>query len=281
LDGNTVTDTVNVHVAVLFRASLAVYVTVVTPIGNAALGACVLVIVGALVQLSVAVGAVHVAVAVVPVVVKEIFTGQALNTGAVVSDRHGLVTVTVKRHVTLLFLASVAVYITFVVPTGKAAPELWVLDRVGVVVQLSVTVGATQVATAVVVAVVKEILAGQLLKTGGSVSVKQGLTTVTVKRHVAVLFVASLAVYTTLVVPNGNTAPGLWVVLKSISSKSVQLSEAVGAIQVTVAVVLNVFCVKLPGQFENTGAMVSLAQGFDTVTVKRHIAVLLAISFAV
>jgi hypothetical protein len=43
------------------------------------------------------------------------------------------------------------------------------------------------------------------------------------------------------VVPTGNTAPGLWVVLKVIPSKSVQLSEAVGAIQVTVAVVPKVF----------------------------------------
>jgi hypothetical protein len=194
LDGNTVTDTVKLQVAVLFRASLAVYVTVVTPIGNAALGACVLVMVGVLVQLSVAVGAVQVAVAVVPVVVKDIFAGQALNTGAVVSDKHGLVTVTVKRHVALLFLASVAVYITLVAPTGKAAPELCVLMSAGVVVQLSVTVGAAQVAVAVVPVVVKLILVGQLVNRGTIVSVRQGLFIVTVKRQTAVLFLASIAV---------------------------------------------------------------------------------------
>jgi hypothetical protein len=60
-------------------------------------------------QLSVAVGAVHVVVAVVPDVVKEIFAGQADKTGLVVSVAQGFMTVTVKEQVDLLFFASVAV----------------------------------------------------------------------------------------------------------------------------------------------------------------------------
>ena len=63
---------------------------------------------------------------------------------------------------------------TAVVAIGKAKPGLKLLVMVGLVVQLSVAVGAVQVATAVVVAVVKLIFAGQLAKTGGAISVAQG-----------------------------------------------------------------------------------------------------------
>jgi nicotinamidase-related amidase len=56
-------------------------VTVVRPIGNVAPEICVLVTVGDAVQLSVAVGAVQVATAVVPVVVNAIFTGQLAKIG--------------------------------------------------------------------------------------------------------------------------------------------------------------------------------------------------------
>ena len=63
------------------------------------------------VQLSVAVGAVHVANAVVPVVVNEILAGQAVITGGIISVLHGSnnETVTLKLHLAVLFLASVAV----------------------------------------------------------------------------------------------------------------------------------------------------------------------------
>jgi hypothetical protein len=60
-------------------------------------------------QLSVAVGGVQVAIADVSVVVKDTLVGQADKTGFVVSVAHGFITVTVKVHVAVLLLASVAV----------------------------------------------------------------------------------------------------------------------------------------------------------------------------
>ena len=62
-------------------------------------------------QLSVAVGAVHDAIAVVPVVVKLIFVGHVVKIGGVISVAQGFVCVTtmLKLHVAVLFLASVAV----------------------------------------------------------------------------------------------------------------------------------------------------------------------------
>ena len=65
---------------------------------------------------------------------------------------------------------------TFVVPTGKAVPELKLLVTEGVTVQLSVAVGAVHVATAEVAVVVKMIFAGQADKTGFVTSVAQGST---------------------------------------------------------------------------------------------------------
>ena len=85
---------------------------------------------------------------------------------------------------------------TAVVPIGKAKPGLKLLVMVGLVVQLSVAVGAVQVATAVVPVVVKLMLAGQLAKTGGVTSLAQTLAdvTTTLNVHVALLFLASFAV---------------------------------------------------------------------------------------
>ena len=62
-------------------------------------------------QLSVAVGAVHVAIALVPDVVKLMFCGQLLITGATASVKHGstYVTVTVKRHSETLLRPSAAI----------------------------------------------------------------------------------------------------------------------------------------------------------------------------
>ena len=81
------------------------------PIGKAKPELKLLVIVGDAVQLSVAVGAVHVAMAVVVVVVKAIFVGQFAKTGGVtsVAQRFEDVTVTLKVHVEALLAASFAV----------------------------------------------------------------------------------------------------------------------------------------------------------------------------
>jgi hypothetical protein len=144
-------------------------------------------------QLSVAVGAVQVAIAAVSDVVLAIFTGQAVKTGNVVSLTHGFVTVTVNEQVALLLLASVAVYTTVVTPILNASPEVYVLDTEGVP-QLSVAVGAVQVAIAAVSDVVLAIFAGQVVKIGFTVSVAHGFVTVIVKEQVALLFLASVAV---------------------------------------------------------------------------------------
>ena len=63
---------------------------------------------------------------------------------------------------------------TFVVPIGKQKPLAILLVTEGFAVQLSVAVGAVQVATAQVVAVVRLILAGQAERTGFTASVAQG-----------------------------------------------------------------------------------------------------------
>jgi hypothetical protein len=76
-----------------------------------------------------------------------------LSVDLVMSEAHvndGLVlstTVTVNEHVLTLFAASVNVYVTVVVPTGNASPEVWLDDTVTVPLQLSVAVGAVHVAT--------------------------------------------------------------------------------------------------------------------------------------
>ena len=95
-------------------------------------------------QLSSAVGAVHVTiceqVAGFPAFdVKPILAGHPVITGFVLS-----LTVTVNEQVAVLPELSVAVYITTVVPTGNASPELWV-DIKDAIPQLSATVGTVQV----------------------------------------------------------------------------------------------------------------------------------------
>ena len=191
--GSTVftTVTVKTHVAMLPLASVALYVTVVVPTGKhepipkPAVGAEVTVTEG-VVQLSAAVGAVHEALAQLPVVVKFMLVGQFVNVGAVASVAQGstttFVTVTVKTQVAMLPFASVALYVIVVVPTGKhepiPKPEVGaeVTDTEGVV-QLSVAVGAVQVAFAQVPVVDKLIFDGQLANVGGVASVSQGLAT--------------------------------------------------------------------------------------------------------
>ena len=63
---------------------------------------------------------------------------------------------------------------TVVVPTGKQKPLAKLLNTEGVAVQLSVAVGAVQVAVAQAVAVVKLIFIGQIESTGLITSVAQG-----------------------------------------------------------------------------------------------------------
>ena len=83
-----VTITLKEQVDLLPWASVAVYTTGVIPIGKQKPGAWVAVIVGVL-QLSVAVGGVHVAVPQVVVVVAVILVGHAVKTGGVTSSKHG------------------------------------------------------------------------------------------------------------------------------------------------------------------------------------------------
>ena len=188
------------------------------------------------------------------------------------------VTMILKLHVDLLFLASVAVYVTVVVPIGNAPP--FVKPVVGLVVkvrdgveQLSVAVGEFHDVFAVRPAVVTLILTGQAKITGGVTSVLHApvWVTVTLKPHVDLLFLASVAVYVTVLVPNGNAPPfvkptvGLVVKVKDGVA---QLSFANGGIHDAIAVVPVVVTLILVGQAERAGGVTSVAQGSGTfVTV--------------
>ena len=115
-----------------------------------------------------------------------------------------------------------------VVPNGKISPGFFVLVNVTVPPQLSDVVGAAQLATAWQDALaVTRILEGQPVMTGFVLS-----WTVTLNEHVEVLPAASVAVYVTVVVPSANTSPGF---LVEESVPPPQLSEKVGAVQLTVA----------------------------------------------
>jgi hypothetical protein len=60
-----------------------------------------------------------------------------------------------------------------------------------------------------------------------------------------------------------------------------QLSVAVGGVQVTIVTVSVIVLEIFAGQADKTGLVVSVAQGFMTVTVKEQVAVLLLASVAV
>jgi hypothetical protein len=83
---------------------------VVTPIGKQVPTVCVPTIVVVL-QLSVAVGAAHCAMAHVSAVLRTIFAGQLVKIGLMVSLKHGFVfvTVTVKVQIAVLFRVSLPV----------------------------------------------------------------------------------------------------------------------------------------------------------------------------
>jgi hypothetical protein len=229
-------------------------------------GACVLVKL-CTPQLSLAVGAVHVAVllqTVLPVpVLTLMLAGQPAITGTVLSA-----TVTVKLQVLVLPAASVKVYVTGVTPTGKVAPGLCVLLTATVPGQLSVAVGAVQLAVwlqaVLPVPVATLMLEGQPAITGTVLSV-----TVTVKLQVLLLPARSIEVYTTVVVPTGNTEPGACVVVSVGRPRSLQLSDVVGAVQLTgvlhCVLPAPVFTDMLEGQPLITGAVESLK---NTVNVQ-------------
>lgn len=123
------------------------------------------------VQLSVAAGGVHTAVALHPASADTVmFAGQPVMTGGVISF-----TVTTKAQVDVFPYGSDAVYVTCVSPRKKISPGLY--DEVKeLTAQLSVAVGAVQLT-----AIEQEDdgkftvkLTGQLEITGGTVSIEAG-----------------------------------------------------------------------------------------------------------
>jgi hypothetical protein len=90
--------------------------------------------------------------------------------------------------------------VTVVLPTGKVPP--FVKPAVGLVTgpamvgveQASVAAGFVQLITPPFVAKVRSMAGGQKVNVGGVVSVAQALEIVTVKEHVALLLLKSVAV---------------------------------------------------------------------------------------
>jgi hypothetical protein len=117
--------------------------------------------------------------------------------------------------------------------------------------------GITQVAFVQVSKLVKTILVGQNGKRGLTVSVAHGFVIVTVNEHVAVLFLASCAVYVTVVVPKPKHELGAFVLL---TVGVPQLSVAVGGVQEAIEHESMLTIEILVGQRVNTGLMLSEAQ---------------------
>ena len=158
-----------------------------------------------------------------------ISVGQPTITGTWVS-----LIVTSKLHVTLTLPdSSSATYVTTVVPKGKIDPGVWDFVQVILpdVVQLSATVGSTQVTTALheSVSLSWVISVGQSDITGISLSVM-----VTVKLQLVVLLEASVTSKVLIVSPTGKALPlinpAVWTVLTPG-----QLSVPTGAVKVTTA----------------------------------------------
>jgi hypothetical protein len=170
--------------------------------------------------------------------------------------------------------------VTVVEPTGKHFPD-WCEPVTEGVPQLSVAVGAIQRATTQESALfdaLNEILAGQFLITGLIESLKQGLMMVTVKLHTDVLPRVSFAVYVTVVKPILKHVPDG---LDTASVGTPQLSVTEGAVHVAFAQLSAVLMTIFAGQFLRTGLVVSLKQGFVTVTLKAQRPLLLLMSKAV
>jgi hypothetical protein len=188
------TVTAKLHVEVLLTASLTEQLTVVTPTGKANPEAGTQTGVCTPGQLSVTTGGAYVTTCVVPVVAAKMFAGHVI-AGACVS-----LTVTVNAHAAGLFAASVTVQLTVVVPFWKVEPDGGTQIGAPTPGQLSPTVGAAKVTTAVhnPAAAGTTIFAGHVI-TGACVSL-----TVTVK----LVNPPPLAlVQPTVVTPFGNTEP--------------------------------------------------------------------------
>ena len=176
-------------------------------------------------QLSVADGGVHVTVVPQVPTAASAFTvivdGQPVIVGFVTSF-----TTTLKVHVDCLPEASVAVYVTAVVPTTKKFPGDLLL--VMLTTQLSVTVGGVQVTLVpqvpAVASALTVIVAGQPVIVGFVISF-----TTTSKLHADCLPEASVAVYVTVVVPTAKNWPGVLLLVRL----TVQLSVTVGGVHVT------------------------------------------------
>jgi hypothetical protein len=135
------------------------------------LGSCVPVTSASL-QLSIATGITQVVFLQESKLVKTTLVGQKAKRGLMVSVAQGLATVTVNEQVAVLFFASAAVKATVVVPNPKHELGALVLVMVGMP-QLSVAVGAVQVASVQESMLTIEILVGQRVKTGLMVSTTQ------------------------------------------------------------------------------------------------------------
>ena len=149
-----------------------------------------------LVQLSVAVGAVNVTVALQFVPAVAVIATGAVIVGAVVS-------LTVTNCVTVVVFPdpSVAVHVTNVFPIGKVAGALFVNGLFGKV-QLSATVGAVNVIVAVHPTPAVAVIDTGVDNVGAVVS-----TTVTNCVAVAVLPLESVTVHVTVVSPLGKVVP--------------------------------------------------------------------------
>src|SRR6266481_5400968 len=259
-DCTSFTVTVKLHVALLPLASVAVLVTVVVP------SAKLLPLAGTLAmfvtaQLSVAVTTKvtlleHVPDALTTRLVEQVIVGGTVS-----------VTLTVKVHVLLLPLLSRAVLVTVVVPTAKLLPlagtlEMFVTAQLSVAVTTKVTLLAHVPCATLTTRLLEQVI------TGGCASF-----TVTVKLHVALLPLASVAVLVTVVVPTGKLLP-LAGLLDIVTPG--QLSVAVTT---KVTLLAHVPCAALTTRLLEqviTGGCASF-----TVTVKLHVALLPCASVAV
>ena len=132
-----------------------------------------------------------------------------------------------KEQVEVFPAASVAVYVTIVVPRLKMVPGLLVGVNVNMPPQLSETVGAVQLTVAWQDAFALTVMfEGHPVITGPVLS-----CTITLKEQIDVFPAASVAVYVTGVVPRLKTVPGF---LVGVNVTLVQLSVAVGAVQLTI-----------------------------------------------
>ena len=149
-------------------ASVAVHVTNVSPIGKIPPAGALLVKLTGLVQLSAAIGAVKLIVAVQFAPALAVIATGVVNDGTVTS-----ITVTVCVLVELLPLASVAVHVTVVVPIGNTPPAgaLFVIVILFGAVQLSDTAGAVKAIVAVHVDPALAVIVAGAVITGAIASV--------------------------------------------------------------------------------------------------------------